>query len=116
MVRVAGALQSELARLLARERDLEELLVTITHVTVSPDLRQARVMVSSLAKNSSPAHIIDRLQSHAKQWQGEIARRLPIKYTPRLEFSFDTAMERGDRVLGILHEVEEEGLDTDPHP
>jgi ribosome-binding factor A len=30
-----------------------------------------------------------------------------MKYTPRLTFEFDTTMERGDRVLNILREIEE---------
>jgi ribosome-binding factor A len=44
----------------------------------------------------------------AREWQGEIGARLRTKYTPRLNFRFDTNLKRGDRVMEILGELERE--------
>lgn len=110
--RVSEVIRSELGRLLSRERDFEGLLVTITEVEVTPDLRHAHVYVSSLNKGIPQDQILSALSNVRKEWQAEIAKRLVIKYTPRLIFKFDTGLERGDRVMQILSDLDQEKNDT----
>jgi ribosome-binding factor A len=116
-VRVASALQRELARLIARERAFENALLTITYVEVSADLRHALVYISSLDPNFIEAPALESLRAAAPRWFKEIGRRLELKYIPKLEFRFDTAQERGDRVLGMLRQLEDETcLNPDDNP
>jgi ribosome-binding factor A len=46
-------------------------------------------------------------------WQGTIGRRLGLKFTPQLIFRFDEAIERGDRIMEILTELERKNLEED---
>ncbi|NDH45864.1 MAG: ribosome-binding factor A, partial [Actinobacteria bacterium] len=48
LVRVSESIRGVLARLVSRERTLEGMLLTITGVEVSPDLRHATVFISHL--------------------------------------------------------------------
>jgi ribosome-binding factor A len=46
--------------------------------------------------------------------QGLIARGVVLKYTPRLRFVLDESVERGNRVLKILEELEASGPLNEP--
>lgn len=109
LTRLSGLLQSELSRLITRARVLDDTVITITSVDVTPDLRQAFVYVSALGETISPDDLLTQLTKLAPEWQHEIAQRMHIKYTPRLQFRFDDSLERGDRVMDILR-----GLESDP--
>lgn len=112
LTRLAGLIQSELSRHLKRTRVLEDTVVTITSVDITPDLRQAFIYVSTLGETIAPDELLAVLTRQAPEWQKEIAQRLHIKYTPRLFFRYDEAQERGDRVMEILRELDAE--DTEP--
>jgi ribosome-binding factor A len=107
--RISALIQAELGRLASREQSLEGALLTFTSVDVSPDLRNAYVYVSSLNEQLEPEKILSLLSKVAREWQHDIGARLKIKYTPRLNFRFDSNIKRGDRVMEILHQLEEGG-------
>ena len=46
------------------------------------------------------------LNKHRKDIQALMSKNVIIKYTPRLRFKHDTSIETGDRVLGILSELD----------
>lgn len=108
LTRLSGLLQSELSRMLSKERLLEDVVVTITSVDVTPDLRQAFVYVSQIGDRISPDDLLACLHKLAFEWQKEIAARMHIKYTPKLTFRFDDSLSRGDRVMEILRGLDEE--------
>ncbi|MDR0532370.1 MAG: 30S ribosome-binding factor RbfA [Verrucomicrobiales bacterium] len=111
--RISALIQAELGRLTSREQSLEGTLLTFTSVEVSPDLRNAYVYVSTLNEQLEPERILSLLSRVAREWQHEIGARLKIKYTPRLNFRFDANVKRGDRVMEIMHELED--LNPDGH-
>lgn len=111
MVRVAEVLRAELARLIARERSLEGLLITLTGVEVSPDMRHAYVLFSSLREDAPREEMLSRLLDLRAEFQTAIGRAMKTKFTPRLHFRFDDAQKRGDRVMQIL-----ESLRNEPPP
>jgi len=106
LTRLAGLMQSELSRLLTRARVLDDVVVTITSVDVTPDLRQAFVYVSAMGEEIAPDDLLAQLARLAPEWQHEVAQRLHIKYTPKLYFRFDDSLTRGDRVMDILRDLE----------
>jgi ribosome-binding factor A len=105
-VRVCEAVRMELANLMQRERALEGIILTISSVDVTPDLKNAHVYLSALEHSLSPDAILTILNRRRYDWQSWIARRLQLKYTPKLFFRFDPSLERGDRVMQILNELE----------
>jgi ribosome-binding factor A len=105
-VRVSEAVRMELANLFTRERSLEGIIITISSVDVTPDLKNAHIFLSVLEHALSQESILALLNKKRYEWQGTIAHRLQLKYTPRLIFKFDSSLERGDRVMQILNELD----------
>jgi ribosome-binding factor A len=107
-VRVAEVLRKELAACITQSHDLEGLIITISSIDLPPDMKQAFVYVSTLHPETEQEQAIKVLNRNRKAWQSRIGRQLGIKFTPQLIFRFDEAIERGDRVMTILHQLEVE--------
>ena len=105
MLRVNELLKRELSGIIAREMSFEGALVTINHVDVSADLKNAHVFVSVLGSDRAE-NVMSKLASHRATLQAELARHVTIKYTPHLIFHLDDSIERGARVIEILQEIE----------
>ena len=80
--------------------------VTITHVITSKDLRKAKVLVSILEHYSERNAMLAVIRAHRKDIQDYFHGKVVLKYTPRLSFELDTSLERGDRVLGLLSQMD----------
>jgi ribosome-binding factor A len=104
-LRVNEVLKRELSSIVARDVPFEGALVSINHVDVSADLKNAHVFVSVLGSLGG-ASVINKLESHRPALQAELARRVVLKYTPHLVFHLDDSIERGSRVIEILQEIE----------
>ncbi len=105
MLRVNELLKRELSGIIAREMSFEGALVSINHVDVTPDLKNAHVFVSVLGSESGGS-VMSKLASHRATLQAELARHVTMKYTPHLTFHLDDSIERGARVIEILQEIE----------
>ena len=105
MLRVNELLKRELSGIIAREISFAGALVTINHVDVSADLKNAHVFVSVLGPDLGES-VISKLASHRATLQAELARHVTMKYTPHLIFHLDDSIERGARVIEILQEIE----------
>src|ERR1700759_1084199 len=107
-VRVAEVLRKELSACMTEALDLEGLLITISSIELPPDMKQAFVYVSTLNPEVEQETALKLLNRNRARWQSSIGRQLGIKFTPRLVFRFDDAIERGDRVMEILTQLERE--------
>lgn len=85
--------------------------VTITSVSTSSDLRDARVMVS--ISGNDRVTMLDIIKEKRVEIQKIINKNLKLKYTPRLSFHIDTSIEKGDHVLKILYEIESQSGNED---
>ena len=108
LLRVNELVKRELSGIVARELNFESAIVTINHVDVTPDLKNAHVFVSVLGTGASD-DVMTKLEEHRVSLQGELARHVVLKYTPHLVFHLDQSIERGARVIEIMQE-----LDTPP--
>jgi ribosome-binding factor A len=94
--------------------------ITVTRVETAPDLRDAAVHVSIFGHEDERVEMIRFLNRHRKEVQARLSQNVKIKYTPRLHFRHDRSLEDGDRVLGILSELDipnddgDNPLDTAP--
>ncbi len=91
-----------LADELERVDDDRLVLVTITHVSVDPDLRHANVEFSSLGEAEDEAK--EALEEHRVRLQRAIASQARLKRTPELRFSLDSVISRGARIEELLRE------------
>jgi ribosome-binding factor A len=83
-------------------------LVTITDVEVTPDLRSARAFVSVYGEDSVIEGVIEGLNAASGAAQREIARRLELRYTPKVEFVRDDSIAYGAKIEALLHDIERE--------
>jgi ribosome-binding factor A len=104
-LRLNELVKRELSGIIAREINFEGALVSINAVDVAPDLKSARVFVSTLGADNRAA-VIDKLEAHRPVLQAELSRHVVLKYTPHLIFHLDESIKRGARVLEILDDLD----------
>jgi len=105
MLRVNEVVKRELSGIVAREINFEGTLVSINHVDVASDLKNAHVFVSVLGSESSQS-VMNKLEDHRPTLQAELARRVTMKFTPHLLFHLDQSIARGSRVVEILQQID----------
>jgi len=105
MLRINEVVKRELSGIIGREINFEGALVSINHVDVTPDLKNAHVFVSVLGTDPRES-VMSKLASHRPALQAELARHVTMKYTPHLIFHLDDSIERGTRVIEIMQEME----------
>ena len=109
ITRVNELLKREIGDLLFRVMQANEFdlaAVTITRVSTSKDLRDARVYVSILGHEAERPHMLALLRRRRSEFQRRINKDVTLKYTPRLTFELDTSVEEGDHMLAILAKLE----------
>jgi len=112
LLRVNELVKRELSAILTREVSFESAIVTINHVDVTADLKNAHVFVSVLGSEDGST-VVNKLEAHRPALQAELARHVVLKYTPHLVFHLDDSIARGARVIEIMRELEApEGKDT----
>ena len=91
--RVAELVHRELAVLLRTDiKDPRVGDVSITHIQVTGDLRQARVYVTSLGGGGDDKQMLRGLQSAARFLRGRVGRALKLRHAPELEFRLDEGL------------------------
>ncbi len=81
-------------------------LITVNDVDLGGDLRTARVFISVLGNPDQQKVGLTLLQESRVRIQDLIAHSVILKYTPRLRFVVDDSVERGNRVLRLIEELE----------
>jgi len=113
--RVRELLKRELGEIIRRELPISEAgLITVNEVGVAPDLKSATVFVGVIGTPAQRKKAANLLEKESKRIQGLIGRAVVLKYTPHLKFVIDEAIERGNRVLEILDEIEKSGTNSAP--
>ena len=112
MLRVNELLKREIAEDIQRHFGLTDEFdagaVTVTRVDCSPDLREAKVFVSIFGHEEERADMIRFLNRRRQEIVRMMVRRVRLRYTPRLRFILDESIEKGDRILTMLAEMERE--------
>jgi len=86
--------------------------ISFVDVSVSRDLRSAVVNVSILGTEDEADVLMKWLRRHRVAFQAHIAKMVAMKYTPKIYFKRTHSIEKGDRVLGILDEIDTSDADT----
>ena len=104
--RVNELIKRELGELITREVSFEAALVTVQHVDITPDLKQAHVFVSVIGSEAEARAAMSVLHASRAVLQHLLSKRVILKYTPHLHFKLDESIERGTRVISILEQIE----------
>ena len=113
--RVRELLKREIGEVIRREIPVGEAgLISVNDVVVSGDLHSATVYVGVLGNAQQQKTGLHKLTQHRKRIQSLVSKAVILKYTPQLRFIMDVSVEKGNRVLKVLEELERAGL-TDEH-
>jgi ribosome-binding factor A len=119
--RVADQIRSEVALMLARDvHDPGIGFVTITRVTVTPDLQHARIHYTALGDDKARANTAKALGRAAAFLRRQIGSRLRLRRVPELEFYYDESIAGQDRIEQLLNDIRAGGsggpVSPDPTP
>jgi ribosome-binding factor A len=104
--RLGEQIQRELGDLLRRDVKDERIgNVTITAVSVTGDLRTARVYYLVFGKDGPDPKVQRGLESAAGFLRNALSRSLMIRYTPTLSFELDTSIEHGVRLTQLIDAI-----------
>jgi len=109
-LRVAEEIRHVLADVFARTefRDplLTGVLVTVTEVRISPDMKHATAFVTRLGR-SDVAELLPGLKRVAPYLRGELAKALRnLRVIPDISFQPDTAIDYAMHIDEIMHQPE----------
>jgi ribosome-binding factor A len=101
---IGDLLRAELSDLLRREMQDPRLgFVTITNVTVSADLRNARVSVSCYGDEAAQQDSLRALRGAAGFLRSEVGKRIRLRTIPQLSFQLDHSMAHAEEVQRTLN-------------
>lgn len=105
--RVAQQLQKELAAILQRDvRDSRIGMVTISDVEVSRDLAYAKVFVTFLCVGEqTPESSLAALKEHEVAVRMALGKRIRLRLTPEVRFTYDDTLVEGMRMSNLVSEV-----------
>jgi ribosome-binding factor A len=86
-----------------RDPDLADLVVTVTEVRVSPDLKAATVFVMPLAGKDAPK-IIAALNRATSYIRMEAVKQVDLRVAPQFSFKLDHSFDEAARVTKLLQQ------------
>lgn len=107
---MAEALKEEIAEVVGFELDDPRLeAVTVTDVSVSDDMRDAKVYVLVQGSESEIKEALQGLEQASTFVRRQVAMNLNLRFAPHIHFARDTAEENAARVSELLTGIASEG-------
>ncbi len=108
-LRVAEEIRHILAQLFARtefrDPDMAGVLITVTEVRISPDLKHATAFVTRLGRTDIDAKL-PALKRIAPFLRTQVAHEMRLRVSPDISFQPDTALEYAMHIDTLLHAPE----------
>ncbi len=101
--RVRHILSELLARGEAHDDVLRAATTSVTEVRMSPDLRNAGVYVKPLLGEDEDT-VLKALRTNTAFFQREVAKRLGLKFAPKLQFKPDESFDEASRIDALLND------------
>ena len=104
--RVSEAVREELSEIINFEMsDPRVKGVTVAHVAVTPDGREARINVAIFGDAEQQKGALDGLNHARAHLRHQLAARLQLRHVPELTFTADTGVAASSRVEILLERV-----------
>jgi ribosome-binding factor A len=113
--RVASLIKREVSQMLLSDIKDDRVgagMVSITDVDVSGDLQHAKIFVSIYGTDEARAETMAGLKSATSFVRSELGSRIRLRRTPEVVFLEDRSIERGDRILSLLNQLERDRQDA----
>ncbi len=100
-------IQKELSALLRTVKDprVQDVMISITRVETTPDLRYTKVYVSFLQEDKAAAALAG-LKSAAGYLRRELGRNLRLRYSPEIVWAADDSIVYGAKMLKLINSLE----------
>lgn len=118
VLKVGERVRHILSELLARGEVHDEIVsaanISVTEVRMTPDLRNATAYVKPLL-GSDEDEVIKALRHNTAFLQREVAKRLGLKFAPKLKFRSDESFDEAERIETLLRDPKvARDLDDEP--
>lgn len=108
VARVAELIKREVSQMLLngiKDDRVGTGMVSVTDVDVSGDLQHAKIFVSIYGTDEARAETMAGLKSATGYVRSELGQRVRLRRTPEVLFVEDRSIERGNKVLSLLNEL-----------
>ena len=108
--RVSSLMRHEISGLLQREVKDPRIsnFVAVTEVSLSADLKYARVFVSCMGSEEEKKAMLEGLGAAANFLRSQLTKRLHLRRIPELSFEWDDSIARGDHLLQLMDKISAE--------
>ena len=99
-------IQKELSSLLRTVKDprVQDVMISITRVETTPDLRYTKVYVSFLQEDKA-AEAMKGLKSAAGYLRRQLGTNLRLRYSPEIVWAADDSIVYGARMLNLINSL-----------
>ena len=100
-------IQKELSALLRTVKDprVQDVMISITRVETTPDLRYTKVYVSFLQEDKA-ADAMKGLKSAAGFLRRQLGNNLKLRYSPEIVWALDESITYGAKMLKLINSLE----------
>ncbi|WP_228242941.1 30S ribosome-binding factor RbfA [Porphyrobacter sp. GA68] len=107
VLKVGERVRHILSELLVRQEVHDDTLsahaVSVTEVRMTPDLRHAMAYIKPLLGRDEAA-VLKALRTNTAFFQKEVAKRLGLKFAPKLRFAADESFDEAERIERLLRD------------
>lgn len=109
--RIADQIKREVSQIVSQSAgDSPVGMITVTDVTVTDDLRYAKIFVSALGDSRDGELASNYLNDIAKSIRSALASRIRMKFIPEIRFEYDPSILQGMRIESILKDLKKDDL------
>ena len=107
--RQALQIQQEVSLLISRNmKDRRIGFVTVTGVRMSPDLRHAKIFISTMESSEEEKSDTLEILNNASGWiRRELGHKIRVKFLPDIVFLTDHSKDYGDKIDRLIDEIHE---------
>ena len=107
IVAINEEIQKELSNLLRKVKDprVQDVMISITRVETTPDLRYTKVYVSFLQEDKA-ADAMKGLKSAAGFLRRQLAQNLKLRHAPEIVWALDDSITYGAKMLKLINSLE----------
>lgn len=91
---------------------VEDASVTVSEVRISPDLRNATAYIMPL-KGENKEATLELLRDYNGMIRTLVAKKLRLKFSPRIHFKLDHSFETASHIDGLLREAKARDADLE---
>ena len=100
---VSALVQKEVAQYLARTE--LPALTTISKVEITPDLKWGKIWITVMGDALVHKQVLAELGEHMYDLQGELNRKLTMKFVPKIKFVIDHGEEYAAHINDLLRKL-----------